>query len=258
MKKQITKALGILLTVGMMAGEFTGYQTANAATRTDYYTVATDISATDVENFAKSVKENVINGKWEELSKQISYPVLIGKKNIKTAEDFIKYAKSGTVNEVFLKAIKAEDCTDMFCNSEGITFGNGEIWFAEDTSEQKGLKIISFSEFIDSAKVVVAKPIKIKWKKVTKKDSDAAGVRATWKKVKKADGYQCRFYLFWSKDKKSYEKKTVKKNSASVYFQDNENIKLKVRAYRKVNGEKVYSKWATSIIKKKKIEKLNK
>ena len=65
MKKQITKALGILLTVGMMAGEFTGYQTANAATRTDFYTVATDISATDVENFAKSVKENVINGKWD-------------------------------------------------------------------------------------------------------------------------------------------------------------------------------------------------
>lgn len=77
------------------------------------------------------------------------------------------------------------------------------------------------------------------------------GVRYTikWKKVKGASGYQVQKY---SRLDKWYKHPTAsqKKCSTSIEFSSLFEIKVKVRAYKIVNGRRVYGKWSKMVKKK--------
>ena len=84
------------------------------------------------------------------------------------------------------------------------------------------------------------------------------GVKFTWKKVKGASGYQYRYNVFWTKDSKisDYTKKTTKKTSAKIFFQDNETIKFQVRPYKVVNGKRTYGKWTSCLLTQEEVDNM--
>lgn len=114
--------------------------------------------------------------------------------------------------------------------------------------------IISTS-FVTYAKVTVGTPQLKKWYKSYDSAKDpnpiGTGVRYTikWKKVKGADGYQVQKYEYSDKWYKS-PVVSQKKCSTSIEFSSLREIKAKVRAYKIVNGRRVYGKWSKAVKKR--------
>ena len=85
---------------------------------------------------------------------------------------------------------------------------------------------------IVSAKDMRKKKIKYKY-----------GIKASWKKVKNANGYE--IYVYGVASKKWRKIKDTKKTSyVFTNLLEKDKFKFKVRAYRKINGEKVYGNWS--------------
>ncbi len=81
----------------------------------------------------------------------------------------------------------------------------------------------------------------MKYKKIKYK----YGIKASWKKVKKASGYE--IYVYGVASKKWRKIKDTKKTSYTfTNLLRKDQFKFKVRAYRKVNGQKVYGDWSKS------------
>lgn len=96
----------------------------------------------------------------------------------------------------------------------------------------------------------VSKPAKAKIKKL--KNVKKKKLKITIKKVKGANGYQVR----WCDNKKfdGYEQKNTKKPKLTIKRLDKKTTYwVKARAFKKVNGAKLYGKWSS--VKKKKIKK---
>ena len=104
---------------------------------------------------------------------------------------------------------------------------------------QNGEQTSGFSN-VKSAKAVPAKTT------LKAKASDAKNVKLTWSKVKGASGYE--IYRSNSKDGKYSKVKTISKGSTTSYkngkLKKSTTYYYKIRAYRKVNGKKVYGKWS--------------
>ena len=62
----------------------------------------------------------------------------------------------------------------------------------------------------------------------------------TWSKVSGAKGYQCKVSALAGEWWTMYVKRSTSHRSASVEGSDIEKVKFKVRAYKKVNGKKIY------------------
>lgn len=114
--------------------------------RSDYYYMATNYSKTEVEDFAKSVKEMVLTKSWDKLADVVSYPITVGDVTCQNKEEFAKGEFEKHLTDEFYEAVENEDCSLMWFNFEGIMFSNGEIWIAEvldDPSSKGELKVIS-------------------------------------------------------------------------------------------------------------------
>lgn len=93
-------------------------------------------------------------------------------------------------------------------------------------------------------------PIK-KLSKVTLSSVKTAGkkkIKVIWKKKSNASGYQ----IYWAKDKnfkKIVAKTIVKSGKTTSYtgknFTKGRNYYVKIRAYKNVNGKKIYGSWST-------------
>lgn len=80
------------------------------------------------------------------------------------------------------------------------------------------------------------------------KKGGKATAKVTWKKVKGAKGYQVK-YSTSKKFKKSKTKtKTVKKNKITLKKLTKNKYYVKVRAYKKVKGKKVYGKYSRTLM----------
>lgn len=101
---------------------------------------------------------------------------------------------------------------------------------------------------VKSAKCVPAKPA------VTLNSSKAKQIKVSWKKVSGASGYE--IYRATSKNGKYQKVTTVKKGSTTSYTNKKLTSKktyyYKVRAYRTVNGKKVYSSYSSVVSQKAK------
>ena len=81
--------------------------------------------------------------------------------------------------------------------------------------------------------------------------ADVMRYTATWNKVSGAMGYQCQLKTYcWSEWNTMYEKKSKSNRSVSIEGSDIEKIKIRVRAYKKINGISVYGSWSNTRSKK--------
>ena len=122
------------------------------------------------------------------------------------------------------------------------------------TTTQTTTKSATITDPIVKAKVKVAK--------ATKKSKASKKVTVTLsKKIKKANGYQVRVFKSKSnakKNKSAIAKTTIKKNTKTLKvsgkkLKNKKTLYVRVRAYKKVSGKKVYSKkW--SDVKKVKVK----
>ena len=107
---------------------------------------------------------------------------------------------------------------------------------------QNGEQTSGFSN-VKSAKAVPAKTT------LKAKASDAKNVKLTWSKVKGASGYE--IYRSNSKDGKYSKVKTISKGGTISYkngkLKKSTTYYYKIRAYRKVNGKKVYGSYSSVV-----------
>ena len=107
---------------------------------------------------------------------------------------------------------------------------------------QNGEQTSGFSN-VKSAKAVPAKTT------LKAKASDAKNVKLTWSKVKGVSGYE--IYRSNSKDGKYSKVKTISKGSTTSYkngkLKKSTTYYYKIRAYRKVNGKKVYGSYSSVV-----------
>lgn len=119
-----------------------------------YYSIATDISRTEVEDYAANVKQSFMEHDWLTISSEISYPITISGIMYPDSATFLDASASfdNNLNEKFFSHLEEEDCVEMFNNSQGIMLGEtGEIWIAEvldDKFNSQGLKIIAINELL--------------------------------------------------------------------------------------------------------------
>ena len=95
------------------------------------YSLVTTYSSQRVEDFAKTVRHNVVNENWKALAEKVHYPITIQDQKIMTPEAFLSWMEYSPPSREFREAISGESCTGMFCNWQGICMANGEIWINE-------------------------------------------------------------------------------------------------------------------------------
>lgn len=130
----------------------------DSAVREDYYEVATSLStASEVEKFARGIKEDVLSGDWASLSDKLIYPITIDGHTLNDSSDFLELDIDRNLSQEFVNAINAESCRKMFCNWQGIMMGvTGQIWFT-DVDEGSGmweLKIIGINRMLDASEEI--------------------------------------------------------------------------------------------------------
>lgn len=100
-----------------------------------YYSLVTDLPKSEVEAFAKQVRECVVSQDWSRLAAFMCDSVTVDGDTY-SVKDFDQMDFS-RVNADFISATEAESCQDMFCNWQGIMLGNGEIWISAVTDEDE-------------------------------------------------------------------------------------------------------------------------
>ena len=84
----------------------------------------------------------------QKLSERIAYPITVGNTTYEYRNCFLAIPFEVQLSDGALEAIRAEKCTNMFCNYAGIMMGDGEVWIAEVLNadlSSAGLKIIGLN-----------------------------------------------------------------------------------------------------------------
>ncbi len=92
----------------------------------------------------------------------------------------------------------------------------------------------------DEISFASAAPVVGSWQNVTSENDGAASYRITWNEVDGADGYEVE-YGYFDTDKIADETQNA---YYKVSFQDCTVLHLRVRAYKTVNGERIYTDWS--------------
>lgn len=117
-------------------------ESTDSTTADDYYSIWTDLSASEVESFALGVKEDILSGNWESLSQKISYPITVSGVTYSDSGAFSSEDWGSILNQDFLSAIQGETCHEMFSNWEGCMLGTGQVWIS---SVDGSLKVIAIN-----------------------------------------------------------------------------------------------------------------
>ena len=126
----------------------TTVQDLEEAQNADYYSVCTNYSKSEVEQFAKEVRECILAEDWERLSEYVVYPITIAGVTYEDSTSFLAAPFEAHLDEDSIEAIRNESCIDMFCNYAGIMMGNGEVWIGEVLNEDyssAGLHVIGLN-----------------------------------------------------------------------------------------------------------------
>lgn len=123
-------------------------QDSAEAQNTNFYSVCTNYSKTEVEQFAKEVREFILAEDWDKLSEYVAYPITMAGVIYEDSTSFLAVPFGTHLDEASIEAIRNESCTDMFCNYAGIMMGNGEVWIGEVLNEDyssAGLHVIGLN-----------------------------------------------------------------------------------------------------------------
>lgn len=126
----------------------TTLQDTKEAQNADYYSVCTNYSKSEVEQFAKEVREFILAEDWEGLSEYVVYPITMAGVTYEDSTSFLAAPFETHLDEASIEAVRNEICTDMFCNYAGIMMGNGEVWIGEVLNEDyssAGLYVIGLN-----------------------------------------------------------------------------------------------------------------
>lgn len=112
------------------------------------YTFTEEISDQEVTQFAKEVKNNIVNGEWEKLAEKICYPVEIGGTMYTSADSFINNDWENAFSDEWMENMKAETCENMSFTKQGLILANGEvkIYVVKDVKGNEKLVIWSIDE----------------------------------------------------------------------------------------------------------------
>ena len=114
----------------------------------DYYGLFTNEDAETVESFVAEVRQQIVDRDWEGLSDNVLYPITIANTTYSSKEEFLAADWDSILSDEFFKAIEEENCENLFCNSDGVMLGNGEVWISEqldENFESYGLKVIAIN-----------------------------------------------------------------------------------------------------------------
>ena len=114
----------------------------------DYYAVATDEDSETVESFAAEIRQQILDKDWNGLADNTLFPITVAGVTYENKDAFAAADWDSILGDSFIQAIEEESCENLFCNSDGIMLGNGEVWFAEhldDNFESLGLKVIAIN-----------------------------------------------------------------------------------------------------------------
>lgn len=126
----------------------TTLQDPEEAQNADYYSVCTNYSKSEVEQFAKEVRELILAEDWERLSEYVVYPITMAGVTYEDSTSFLTALFEAHLDEDSIDSIRNESCTGMFCNYAGIMMGNGEVWIGEVLNEDyssAGLHVIGLN-----------------------------------------------------------------------------------------------------------------
>ena len=125
-------------------------KTTVTPTPEDHYAMVTDFSVEEVESFAASVRQNVLDGDWEEFAKKVNYPVSIYDRRIGNEGGLVGLTLRNKVKVDFIEQIEKESCRKMFCNWQGICMADGRIWINDVDGQLKIMAINDmFGELVD-------------------------------------------------------------------------------------------------------------
>ncbi len=111
------------------------------------YSVFTDRSSTEVEAYAKTIRDAALASDWDTIGDMISYPVADPDGNTcNNKEEFIEYANNIGFDKSFYDSLEKWTVSDLWGNYQGGCIDNGNIWFADiyvdDTNRE--FRIIAF------------------------------------------------------------------------------------------------------------------
>ena len=115
-----------------------------------------ETSVWDMERFAKRVRKQILEGDYESLVKECTYPIWIDGESFEDEEALLASGLLQNLPQSFVDVIREETCEDIFHNWRGYMLGNGEVWFEELLNmdldymdfSSKGIKIIGFNFII--------------------------------------------------------------------------------------------------------------
>ncbi|MEE1256221.1 MAG: hypothetical protein UHN47_06885 [Lachnospiraceae bacterium] len=117
------------------------------------YAGVTQKSQEEVEEYARQVKELFLNHKWDKIAEMISYPIEINGIVYRTPSEIEHIQLEQNYSEMFMSALGQESCQAMYCDSDGICLGSGEVWIAEvEQNGSKELKIVSINRLMKREK----------------------------------------------------------------------------------------------------------
>lgn len=117
-------------------------ESTDSATADDYYSIWTNLSASEVEAFAFGVKEDILSGNWESLSQKISYPITVNGVTYSDSGAFSSEDWSSILNQGFLSEVQGETCHEMFSSWRGCMLGTGQVWIS---SVDGSLKVVAIN-----------------------------------------------------------------------------------------------------------------
>ena len=163
-------------------------------------------------------------------------------------DEIVKAGQSNNANES-TEATTEEKPTEA-TTEEKPTEATTEEKTTESTIEEKPTEATTEEKPTEATTEEKTKPKKVA--KLKLKAMYSRKLKVTWKKEKSIDGYQ----IVYATDKKFKNKKVKSCKTAEIVLKkvkSNKTYYVKVRAYRKINGKKVYGPW--SKVKKIKIKK---
>jgi lactocepin len=143
----------------------------------------------------------------------------------------------------YSKAATVSGSTSSYANS-GLTTGQTYYYKVVAYTTVEGKKLVSPSSSIVSAKPVLKTPASVKADKAS-----STSIKVSWSKVSGASGYKV--YRATSKSGSYTKVKTTTSGSyTNTKLTKGKTYYYKVRAYRTVNGKKVYSSYSSIVYKR--------
>lgn len=107
------------------------------------YSVCTDCSAMEVENYAREIAKIFADKNWNALSENLMYPIVINGKTYENKEMFAADDWNTIFSKEYVEKVKELKVEEMWANWQGICISDGAMWIGQDASGN--LKIITIN-----------------------------------------------------------------------------------------------------------------